>query len=592
MEAKIVNYNDNLILKVNGERLIPAAYMSYLEEGADYDGFKRLGYNLFCACVYMGDCSINEYSGVRPFGDCVWKSRDEYDFAPVYNSVKKIVGDGKQKVYVMLRVNLNTPQWWRRENPDELTVLTDGKKYMQSVFSEKWRADAKQFLTKLCEYIKDSEFSENVIAIQVAGMQTEEWIAMWTPTGTLDCSPCAKKSFERWCKKRQKNNFIAYLPTPNEVKTRNANNFVDIDKYAALTEYLEFFNEGYADVIQSFCAHIKDIASNLLVGVFYGYIGQLPCDRGHSAVAKLLCDKNIDFFASPFSYVDGRKGAKDWFYHGVMDSCALAGKIWFLEADVRTYKTQALYETNPELMSGENTINYFKAPVFMGPTTEKETLWHLLRAFSKVLISKNAFWWFDMWGGWYESPKMMEFMQTARQLYQAEMGRSTKKIAELAVILDEKASYGISDEYFFQTHYHQLVELGVTGIPYDIYHVTDVKRIKEQYKALLYLTPSTEDFKGNIFVSNDDKISKQGKFTAEEIREFLVKHNTHVWSEDNIVYANERFVCVTATKEGEVQLVMPKACKIKAFTSGEIYTGEKFVFVFEYNQTELFEVIE
>ena len=330
----------------------------------------------------------------------------------------------------------------------------------------------------------------------------------------------------------------------------------------------------------------------MLVGVFYGYIGQLPCDRGHNAVATLLYDENIDFFASPFSYVDGRKGAKDWFYHGVMDSCAVAGKMWFLEADVRTYKTKALYETNPALMSGENTVNYFKAPVFMGPTTEKETIWNLLRSFSKVLLSKNAFWWFDMWGGWYDSPKMIKFMQAVRQLYQVEMGRSTKKIAELAVVLDEKASYGISDEYFFQTHYHQLVELGFLGFPYDIYHIADVEKIKHSYKALLYLAPSQEDFKGNILLSNDDKIESRGKFSAQEIRAFLLKHNTHVWSESNIVYANERFVCVTATKEGEVKLVMPKACTIRAFTSGVTYIGKEFVFDFEYNQTELFEVIE
>lgn len=173
MKAKIVTKQNNLLLEINGETVAPAAYMSYLEDNADYAGFQKAGYELFCACVYMGDCPINEFSGIRPFNDHIWKAREVFDFAPLYNSVKKIVGDGTHKAYIMLRVNLNTPTWWRKENPDELTENSDGKRYMQSVFSEKWKIDAKTFLTKLCQYVCSFEFSENIIAIQVAGMQTE-----------------------------------------------------------------------------------------------------------------------------------------------------------------------------------------------------------------------------------------------------------------------------------------------------------------------------------------------------------------------------------------------------------------------------------
>ena len=185
MKAQIIRKNDNLMIEANGEPLSPAAYMSYLENNADYEGFKKVGYSLFCACVYMGDCTINEISGVRPFNDHVWKARGVYDFTPVHDSLKNIVGEGKEKAYVMLRVNLNAPLWWRVENPDECTVLSDGKAYMQSIFSKKWLEDAKVFLEKLCAYVHSCEFSENVVAVQVAGMQTEEWLALRTESGYL-----------------------------------------------------------------------------------------------------------------------------------------------------------------------------------------------------------------------------------------------------------------------------------------------------------------------------------------------------------------------------------------------------------------------
>ncbi len=593
MKVKIIDRENNLIIRANGEEILPAAYMSYLEGGADYEGFKKAGYNLFCACVYMGDCTINEVSGVCPFNDHVWKTREHYDFTPVRESVKKIVGDGKEKVYVMLRVNLNAPKWWREENPDELTRLSDGKTYMQSIFSRKWLEDAKAFLEKLYAYIKTCEFSENIIAVQVAGMQTEEWLALRTATGCFDYSLPAKNAYFSWLENKYNKAVNAHLPTLEELEGRHAELLVNGEKYQNLTDYLQFFNEGYAAAIKSLCSHVKEVTKGeLLVGVFYGYIG-VSCDFGQHAISRLLSDDNIDFFASPFSYVDQRQGATDWFFQGLVDSCRFAGKIWFIEADVRTCYTKPLYETNPELMAGEQTVVYFKHPVFSGPSTEQESLWVLLRAFAKILCAKNAFWWFDMWGGWYRSETLMSWLQKMRIRYEEAMATSMPKTSELAVFFDEDAGRAVSEEYYYRAVNDQLVQLGVVGAPHDIYLTSDLDKIdKAQYKAYLHLTSPESEGRKNILISGDKRQEKTGCFTAEEIALFLQKAGGHVFSEGNIVYANSRFVALTATKEGEVKLAMPKACRLKAFSDGKIYEGKEFSFSFAYNQTELFEVIE
>lgn len=592
MKAQIINRNDNLILQVNGEKILPAAYMSYLESNADYEGFKKAGYSLFCACVYMGDCTINELSGVRPFNDHVWKAREEYDFTPVRNSLKKIVGDGTEQAYVMLRVNLNAPIWWREENPSERTVLSDGKAYMQSIFSKKWLADAKLFLNKLCDYIQTSEFCENVIAVQVAGMQTEEWLALRTATGCYDYSLPAQNAYTAWWENKYKTSFNAHLPTPEELAGRQIDGVMDDERYRNLTDYLQFFNEGYAAVIKTLCAHVKTITKgDLLVGAFYGYVG-VPCDFGQHSISTLFADKNIDFFASPFSYVNQRQGAIDWFFQGLMDSCRLAGKIWFIEADVRTHKTQPIFKTNPELMAGQNTVDYFDRPIFLGPSTEKESLWVLLRAFSKVLCAKSAFWWFDMWGGWYLSQTMMLWLERIRLWYEEAMAKPMDKTSEIAVFFDENAGMTVGEGYYVQAVFHQLVALGTVGAPHDIYELSDLGKIDEsQYKVYLYMLSKDSKDRKNVLVCKGERLEKSGCFTAEEISAFLQKARGHVFSEGNIVYANSRFVALTATKEGEVKLRMPKACRLKAFTDGKIYEGKEFTFSLQYNQTELFEVI-
>ncbi|MBE5747952.1 MAG: hypothetical protein E7352_07260 [Clostridiales bacterium] len=595
MKARVIKKQDNLWLEANGEAIAPAAYMSYLEDNADYVGFQKAGYELFCACVYMGDCPINEFSGVRPFGDYIWKARDVYDFSPIYNSVRKIVGDGTRNAYIMLRVNLNTPMWWRKENPEELTENSDGKRYMQSVFSEKWKTDAKSFLSRLCQYLRTFAFSENVIAVQIAGMQTEEWLAMRTGTGALDYSLPAQKAFGKWLQKKYGKAFdVAPMPPREIVCVHDRKPLADEEKQRYFVDYMRFYGEGFARAIQEFSAHVKEACNrDLLVGTFYGYVGQTACDCGHHAVSMLLHDSNIDFFASPFAYTDARQTTRDWYYHGPMNSAAAAGKLWFLEADVRTYKTKYLADTNPELMSGEQTVQYHRAPVFKGPSTERESLWVMLRSFAKVLCSKNAFWWFDMWGGWYASPSMMALVKKALGVYRVAMNAKIEGKSRLAVALDERAYAGLSNEHFACTTSAQLAELGYLGAPYDLYLVGDMTdEQKEQYDGVLYIADQTSPSKGNtLALKNGVRVEKKGAFDIDELRAYLQNIGAHIYSAGNVVYANSRFVAITAKVGGRVALNMPFVCKIKAFTDEKVYEGKDFVFDMETNQTELFEII-
>ena len=109
MKSYIEKKNGKLLLNINGESFVPAAYMSYVNERADFDGFKKQGCRLFFSCLYMGDAG----SLKRNY---VWRGEDKYDFTPFKESLDKVIGNSKVgEIYVLLRVDLNAPSWWREK---------------------------------------------------------------------------------------------------------------------------------------------------------------------------------------------------------------------------------------------------------------------------------------------------------------------------------------------------------------------------------------------------------------------------------------------------------------------------------------------
>lgn len=195
-----------------------------------------------------------------------------------------------------------------------------------------------------------------------------------------------------------------------------------------------------------------------------------------------------------------------------------------------------------------------------------------------------------MWGGWYDTPSMMEFMQKSFALYTETRKERIEKNSEIAVFLDENASYTMPNEKFVACSYKQLEILGGTGAPYDIYLLDDESKIPEnKYKVKLYILPKGQQ---NALVYSGETLKTDDVFSASTIADALKKAGGHVFSEGNIVYANTGFVSVTATQAGNVTLKLPKEQKLLAFTTGKEYVGKEFTFDFAENQTELFKVIQ
>ncbi len=605
---KIVKQNGTLVINKDGEILPPIAYMAYVTKNARYKDFIKAGYRTFSICVSVGGCPANEEAGfIRGFEEGFWKGINEYEFSALDKNMTQLLDRGNKDLYVILRVNLNMPNWWRELHKEELTLFDNGETLMQSVFSEVWKSDACLALSELKNHIDNSFYKDNVIGLQVAGMHTEEWIAPWVTDICNDFSKPAKQAFISYCKDKYidisklnsewSSNFSNFEEiTPPTFKERESKNSQNPDNglVTKTRDYYMFFNKGYSDAITCFCKHVKAIyGDQMLAGCFYGYIAQLNCSQGHCSVKALLDCNEIDFFASPFSYAGQRAKAIDWFYHTPMDSVFEAGKLWFIEADVRTCKTKPLYESAPHLVTERTQKEYFDRPVWKGPNDYEDSINNILRSFSKVFISRIAFWWFDMWGGWYKGKKFTSLMSRMRKLYNAEIDRETFNNCEVAVILDQNTSYYVADRIFYGGVYNQFVELGFLGAPYSIFLLDKFdKKIADKYKMLIFTAPRTitekqeeiiksaiEKGKTILFTGDengDNEIGAKACFDRNELKTHAINANVHLYSYGNTVYANNRYVSVTASENcnSETEVVMPFDCRLKSFMDGKVYETE------------------
>ena len=623
---RIIEKNGMLYIDVDGKTIPPLAYMSYLPEYADYDRFGRSGYDLFSACIYMGDGPVNYISGIKPFEEGIWKSRCVYDFSSVDRVLRKVLS-GNCNAYIILRVNINAPKWWLEENVDDVTLLEDGTPLMQSVFSKKWKQDVECFLEKLQVYLDNSAYANNVIAWQIAAMHTEEWLAPCKGNYESDYSACARSAFQEWCEKKYgsierlndawNRDFLKFsqirIPTGEERQSRNEKALIDAVKHAYVIDYYRFFNETYGEMIMHFARYIKEIYhGKILVGSFYGYIGHYSCKFGHTAIDRVMMCEDIDFFASVLPYVESRKTPVDWFYFSGIQTCKNAKKLWFLEADIRTSNTKLLSQVSEKFASADN--EYMRRSVWLGPTTEETSIWHMLRAFSKILISENAFWWFDMWGGWYRSPRIFDVVQKMHLEYVKAFQRGSCENAEVAIVLDSQTSYGVNGECFMATVQKQLVVFGNVGVPYHLYLKGCLKDGElDKYRLVVFLSPyeidETDKRRMCALRENGTSVVVTGRngrgsnvadcfdgaIDESTIRSYCYQANVHLYTKnDAVVYANSHYISVTAKQDGEQTIYCKRDGSLQDVLSSEIYTtiDKKLALTMKENQTILLKYVE
>lgn len=614
---KIRIVNDIPYFEVDNEIIYPVAYMTYIPCKAKYESFYKAGFRLYCISIQASSYPINEESGLsHGFSSEIWKDEDTFDFSVLDESLSELFKQtGDREVKVILRINLNMSRWWREKYPEELSRFENGRTLMQSVFSQKWREDSCVFLKELKQHIDNAGYSNNIIAWQPAAMHTEEWIAPDIEGFVGDFSKPAQKAYMSYLKTKYSDieslnkAWQEFYSDFDEISIPSNDELIGYDSQTGQKsrDYFICLNDAYADAANYYCSYIKRIFDgDIFTGCFSGYIAQLPKTKGHCSFHKLLHSKDVDFFASPFAYTGARANSVDWIYHAPMESAKMAGKLWFIEADVRTHLTKNLMESSPELFS-EKVSYYVDNSVWYGPD-KKNSIWNIIRSFSKLFISRNAFWWFDMWGGWFEDRDYLMLIEKLRFIYEKEIGKTIHPSTEIAVFLDENSSYYLSDKEFYHGVYDRIVSLGYIGAPYDLFDcefisMCDLKR----YKSIVFCSPVMTPQLRNIFtelkaagktviitgVDDSECNSLPGlPLSDSDMFSLIANSGVHIYSKSSIVYANSKYLSVTACKDGSLEINMQNDCNlVDCITKKRYYTTNKVVLLeAESNQSFLFEI--
>lgn len=568
--SSIVIKNGNPILCIGDEKMPACAYMTYFDERNDYDAFAKKGFKVYSVSISLASQPINTGSGFMPYIGGVFDTKGTADFTVVDESIGKILKSCPD-AYIFPRIYVCMPEWWIEENPSETIAVPHGKR-RESLYSRKFRETAAEMLKTLIEHFKGFHASDRIFGYQISGGNTQEWFH-------LDLKGSYSEETLPYFNQYLLNKYPDFSPVtalPDIGQIKNS----DILEDKLLTEYLRFASEEVAKTIDHLCRAAKDAVNNQqIIGVFYGYTAEVTDPLwGTHALETLLDSPNIDFISSPNSYMDARALGVDWADMMPVDSVKLHGKMCFIECDIRTFLTKSPEESRP----GSDPLHYYSHKVWEGPATDTLSVYAVRKSLSRQLTHKHGLWWFDMFGHWYASEKLLKEMETSLALYNNSIHSLPCEYAtEVAVILDEKSYSKIGSSHpAYTCAYEMRRHLAMSGAPYSVYLASDFNAIdwgNSSYKAVVFCIPH-DDGEGavkrkalsekgiaSICVSTD-----KPSYTAAELRVFFKENGVFVYSEsDDIFYAGNGYVALHAVTEGVKEIRLPEKLKCTDTENGQ-----------------------
>lgn len=582
-------------LVIDNKPYPPFAYMSYLGEKKFYKEIANQGIHLFNIPSYLGERGINSKSGIGAFRSPIWIGENKYDFSSLIKDFEEIIKSDPQ-AKVIIRLYLDPPSWWEKLNPDASCLLTDGSTFRQCFASEKWRNETGRILQYYINWVLDSPYAKYVAGIHVASGFTEEWF--YHPQQYHDTNPVFTNAFRIWLKEKYKstsnlqevwnndmvtfeNALLANISEPNKRKEwrdpQKEQNYIDSYRFRA---------ETMVDNIAYFCKIVKETSSGkLLTGAFYGYHYFVTDPRrGHGALAKLLDCPDLDYLSSPNDY--NRVMGEDWPPMAAIQSVQLHGKLWLTENDTRTSITTLLKDRS----TGIAPKGMYEDGVWLGPDSMDTSISLLWKNAGRMLAYNYGGWWFDMWGGWFSDPEILNVLGKTQSFYSDFIPYNKNSMqAQVAVIVDEElsfwdASYGKLTGNILSNRY----PLAKTGAPYDLFLRTDLKNISSKQYQVIWLmgviqlkeeefsqikkwkeqgiTVLLTDQNGTTVSSREYKeyfYSNKFTWTNSELRDLWKRADVHVYLDtDDVFYIGNNWLCIHTLSGGKKTLNFPFQAQI------------------------------
>lgn len=391
------------------------------------------------------------------------------------------------------RFGVDPPEWWRKAHPSEVMTWEDGSQRQQGVVSSPvYRREAAARVTALVEHL-EAEFGEHMAGYHPCGQNTGEWFYQDTWENRLNgYAPADTRDWRAWLRDRYRSDealrgawndpkaSLEEASVPTAAQRRASPNGVlhDPATQRPLIDFAEFQQEAMAGLVCDLAHAVRRASKgSKLVVFFYGYVFEFgpirlgPATCGHYALRRVLDCPDIDVLCSPISYFDRGIGGSGPAMTAA-ESVALAGKLWLMEDDTRTYLGTGNF---PGQFDGGRDL------------AETQTL--LRRNLVEEATRNLATWWMDLgMTGWFNDPRLWEEMRRFEAVDTLFLKKPTAFRPEVAAVIDERSMLETSAGAWAVTEpgiYQARRPLGRMGTPYGQYLLDDV--VGDRVHAKLYV---------------------------------------------------------------------------------------------------------
>lgn len=578
--SQVIFENGRVNLYIDEKRQPACAYITYFDERSCCQDFADAGYEIFSLCAYFSGLPLNSIAvGFSPHPG-IFDVKGQADYSGFDTYVRQIV-NACPTARIFPRVRVAMPQWWIDENPSEV-CLCNGGFYRESLYSDRFRETGAEMLRDFIAHVHASDYAEHIIGYQIASGCTEEWFH-YDKNGSF--CPSSENAFREYMKK------------PVSVPSSECFHVEGCIEDPTARQYLEFINASTADTLAYFAHVTKEaVGYQQIVGAFYGYTPSISSAlRGSLGLHKLLHCPDIDFFCTPASYIQSRALGIDWAEQAPGESIKQHGKLYFMENDVRTCLSKLPGESRP----GIDPLWKYTAPVWLGPPTEEESVWAMRKAYARQLTHGNALWWFDMWGSWYASEKLMEEARLCLSLMQQEPSCTTR--SQIAVLCDEKYPYRIGSKnpcFEIQNTVHD--RLGNTGFTHDLLLTEDYEQCIH-YESVLIPVPAEYDTEETVTIKeflNANQIpyvqltTHDFDITADELRHRLQSTGVHCYCDSgDVIYCGNGYLAIHAASAGGKCISLPQMTAITPIAPcGSMITADTLYIEMKKFETRLYTI--
>ena len=427
------------------------------------------------------------------------KSDRVIDFEDTERNILEVLS-GDPDGYVLLAINMRPSADWSSQNPDHVWMRENGEKpWIQrgghpSYGSPVFREEVAQSLRQLGDFVKTSELGKVVVGFHFQGGNDGQFYeAVWSE---MDHSPGCQQGFQEWLREVYKNDVDALrnawgddevtfetAKICSEQERRSAPRFLrNKGKDQHIADSQRYWHLAPSRLLKYWAETLREAVGKPVVFTTW----RPDAVHGHGtntyAVSDLLSGENaLDSTTGVQEYYEWRRLGGTGGINGTWGSHRLRDKVQICEIDYRTYRSYTHGEWHFEQLGATDTPEGFRAQI--------------RRDVGAAAAHGMAAWYHDF-AAWYDAEDLWSVLEeSSRIMAWSHRPEAPAPDAKMAVFIDEQAASYINPRYFgmiWNAHNRQRHALNMSGVPYDIYFLDDIRHPKlPEYKLYIFLSSFT-----------------------------------------------------------------------------------------------------